>query len=212
VINLKYYSIGEFAKLIGKTEQTLRNWDKNNTLKPHHIIESGYRYYSQEQLNHFFGLKNNKEQQNRRIIGYCRVSSNKQKDDLERQIENVKTYMVARGYQFDIINDIGSGINYNKKGLNQLIELISSSQVEKIVILYKDRLLRFGFELIENLCSQFNTTIEIIDNTEKTEEQELLEDLIQIVTVFSCRLQGKRANKAKKMIKELLEDDNIAES
>jgi putative resolvase len=212
VINLKYYSIGEFAKLIGKTEQTLRNWDKNNTLKPHHIIESGYRYYSQEQFNHFFGLKNNKEQQNRRIIGYCRVSSNKQKDDLERQIENVKTYMVARGYQFDIINDIGSGINYNKKGLNQLIELISSSQVEKIVILYKDRLLRFGFELIENLCSQFNTTIEIIDNTEKTEEQELVEDLIQIVTVFSCRLQEKRANKAKKMIKELLEDDNIAES
>lgn len=208
---MKYYSIGEFAKLIGKTEQTLRNWDKNNTLKPHHVIESGYRYYSQEQLNHFFGLKNSKEQQNRRIIGYCRVSSNKQKDDLERQIENVKTYMIARGYQFDIINDIGSGINYNKKGLNQLIELISSSQVEKIVILYKDRLLRFGFELIENLCSQFNTTIEIIDNTEKTEEQELVEDLIQIVTVFSCRLQGKRANKAKKMIRELLEDDNIAE-
>lgn len=211
MINLKYYSIGEFAKLIGKTEQTLRNWDKNNTLKPNHVTESGYRYYSQEQLNHFFGLKNSKEQQNRRIIGYCRVSSNKQKDDLERQIENVKTYMIARGYQFDIISDIGSGINYNKKGLNQLIELISSSQVEKIVILYKDRLLRFGFELIENLCSQFNTTIEIIDNTEKTEEQELVEDLIQIVTVFSCRLQGKRANKAKKMIKELLEDDNIAE-
>ena len=120
--------------------------------------------------------------------------------------------MIARGYQFDIINDIGSGINYNKKGLNQLIELISSSQVEKIVILYKDRLLRFGFELIENLCSQFNTTIEIIDNTEKTDEQELVEDLIQIVTVFSCRLQGKRANKAKKMIKELLEDDNVKES
>lgn len=209
---MKYYSIGEFAKLIGKTEQTLRNWDKNNTLKPHHVIESGYRYYSQEQLNNFFGFKNSKDQQNRRIIGYCRVSSNKQKDDLERQIQNVKTYMIARGYQFDIINDIGSGINYNKKGLNQLIELISSSQVEKIVILYKDRLLRFGFELIENLCSQFNTTIEIIDNTEKTEEQELVEDLIQIVTVFSCRLQGKRANKAKKMIKELLEDDNIAES
>lgn len=206
---MKYYSIGEFAKLIGKTEQTLRNWDKNNTLKPHHVLESGYRYYSQKQLNHFFGLKNDKEQLNRRIVGYCRVSSNKQKDDLERQIENVKAYMIARGYQFDIISDIGSGINYNKKGLNQLIELISSSQVEKIVILHKDRLLRFGFELIENLCSQFNTTIEIIDNTEKTEEQELVEDLIQIVTVFSCRLQGKRANKAKKMIKELLEDDNV---
>lgn len=204
---MKYYSIGEFAKLIGKTEQTLRNWDKNGTLKPHHVIESGYRYYSQEQLNHFFGFKNSNKQLKRKIIGYCRVSSNKQKDDLARQIENVKTYMIAKGYSFDIISDIGSGINYNKKGLNQLVELITTSQVEKVVILYKDRLLRFGFELIENLCNQFDTTIEIIDNTEKTEEQELVEDLIQIVTVFSCRLQGKRANKAKKMIKELLENE-----
>ena len=143
---------------------------------------------------------------NKKIIGYCRVNSHKQKDDLERQIENVKTYMYAKGYQFEIISDIGSGINYNKKRLNQLIDMITNSEVEKIVILYKDRLLRFGFEIIENLCNKYGATIEIIDNTEKIEEQELVEDLIQIVTVFSCRLQGKRANKAKKMIKELLED------
>ena len=74
-------------------------------------------------------------------------------------------------------------------------------------MLYKDRLLRFGYELIENIANKYNTTIEIIDNTKKTEEQELVEDLIQIVTVFSCKLQGKRANKAKKIIKELLEND-----
>jgi len=140
------------------------------------------------------------------------VSSYKQKDDLERQIENVKTYMIAKGYSFDIITDIGSGINYNKKGLNELIDLITNTEVEKIVILYKDRLLRFGFELVENLCEKYGTTIEIIDNTEKTEEQELVEDLIQIVTAFSCRLQGKRANQAKKMIKELLENDTGEES
>lgn len=126
---LKYYSIGEFAKAIGKTTKTLRNWDKNGKLK------------------------------------------------------------------------------YNKKGLNQLIDMITNSEVNKIVVLYKDRLIRFGYELIENLCEKYGTTIEIIDNTEKTEEQELVEDLIQIVTVFSCRLQGKKANKAKKIIKELLEDD-----
>lgn len=89
--------------------------------------------------------------------------------------------------------------------------MITNSEVERIVILYKDRLLRFGFEIIENLCNKYGTTIEIIDKTEKTEEQELVEDLIQIVTVFSCRLQGKRANKAKKMIKELLEDDTSKE-
>lgn len=203
---MKYYSIGEFANRIGKTIQTLRNWDKKNILKPSHVTQGGTRYYSQEQLNHFLGLKSEK-QINKKIIGYCRVSSHKQKDELERQIENVKTYMYAKGYQFEIITDIGSGINYNKKGLNQLIDMVTNSEVEKIVVLYKDRLIRFGYELIENLCNKFGTTIEIIDNTEKTEQQELVEDLVQIVTVFSCRLQGKRANKAKKMIKELIEDD-----
>lgn len=203
---MKYYSIGQFAKAIGKTTKTLRNWDKNGKLKPVRVEDTGYRYYSQEQLNHFLGLKLEK-QINKKIIGYCRVSSHKQKDDLERQIENVKTYMYAKGYQFEIITDIGSGINYNKKGLNQIIDMVTNSEVEKIVVLYKDRLIRFGYELIENLCNKFGTIIEIIDNTEKTEQQELVEDLVQIVTVFSCRLQGKRANKAKKMIKELIEDD-----
>ena len=208
---MKYYSIGEFSKLIGKNSQTLREWDKKDILKPHHVAPTGYRYYSQEQLNHFLGLRGI-DTKIKKVIGYCRVSSHKQKDDLERQIENVKTYMIAKGYSFDVITDIGSGINYNKKGLNQLIDMITNSEVEKIVILYKDRLLSFGFEMIENLCNKYGTTIEIIDNTENTEENELARDLIQIVTVFSCRLQGKRANKAKKMIKELLENDIGEES
>lgn len=206
---MKYYSIGEFANKIGKTVQTLRNWDKNGSLKPHHITEAGTRYYSQEQLNHFLGFQ---DTLNKKTIEYCRVSSHKQKDDLERQIENVKTYMYAKGYQFEIISDIGSGMNYNKKGLNQLLDMITNSEIDKIVVLYKDRLIRFGYELMENLCEKYGTAIEIIDNTEKTEEQELVEDFIQIVTVLSCRLQGKRANKAKKMMKELLEDDTIEKS
>ena len=111
-----------------------------------------------------------------------------------------------------MISDIGSGINYNKKGLNQLLSMITSSEVDKIVVLYIDRLLRFGYELIENICVKNGTTIEIIDNMENTEEQELVEDFVQIVTVFSSQLQGKRANKTKKMIKELLEDDTGVES
>ena len=115
--------------------------------------------------------------------------------------------MYAKGYQFEIITDIGSGINYNKKGLHQLLDMVMSSEVEKIVVLYKDRLIRFGYELIEQLCDKFGTVIEIIDTTEKTEQQELVEDLVQIITVFSCKLQGKRANKAKKMIQELKCDD-----
>ena len=207
---MQYYSIGKFAKLIGKTEQTLRNWDKKDILKPHHVTESGYRYYSQQQLDCFLGIKGTET--TKKVIGYCRVSSYKQKDDLERQVDYVTTYMLAKGYQFEIIQDIGSGINYSKKGLNRLIDLIKNSEVDRVVILYKDRLIRFGFELIENLCKKYGTTIEIIDHTEKTEEQELVEELVQIVTVFSCRLQGKRANRAKKMIKELLENDTGEES
>lgn len=208
---MKYYAIGEFSRLIGKTEQTLRNWDKKGVLKPSHVSASGYRYYSQEQLNHFLGIQN-KEKKDRKIIGYCRVSSNKQKDDLQRQIENVKMYMYAKGYQFEIVTDIGSGINYNNKGLNQIIDEVLSCEIEKIVVLYKDRLIRFGFDLIQNICSKYGTEIEIIDTTEKTEEQEVVEDMIQIITVFSAKLQGKRANKARKMIKELLEDDTSEKS
>ncbi|MGM0216812.1 hypothetical protein IGI42_004408 [Enterococcus sp. AZ109] len=180
-------------------------------MKPAHVSQGGTRYYSEEQRNQFLGIAGRKKPK-RITIGYCRVSSNKQKNDLERQIENVKTYMIARGYQFDIIQDIGSGINYNKKGLTQLIDRITNGEIDKVVILYKDRLIRFGYELIENLCNKYGTEIEIIDNTEKTEEQELVEDLIQIVTIFSGRLQGKRANKAKKMIKELMEDYPSQES
>jgi len=78
------------------------------------------------------------------VIDYCRVSSAKQKEDLERQIENIKTYIYAKGYPFEIITDIGSGMNYNKKGLNQFMDLVTDAKVEKIVILYKDRLVRFG--------------------------------------------------------------------
>ena len=149
----------------------------------------------------------NVKPKNRITIGYCRVSSQKQKDDLERQIENVRTYLIAKGQPFEIISDIGSGINYKKKGLQELIKRISQNQVEKVVVLYKDRLLRFGFELVEYIASLYNCEIEIIDNTEKSEQQELVEDLVQIITVFSCKVQGKRANKAKKLVEELIQEE-----
>ena len=200
---MKYYTIHEFAQMAHKTPQTLRNWDKRGVLVPHHKGMNGYRYYSDEQLHQVLGIR----QAPRIVIGYCRVSSAKQKDDLERQIENVKTYLTAQGAPFEIVSDIGSGIHYAKKGLQDLIRRIERNEVSKVVVLYKDRLLRFGIELLEYVAALHGTEIEVIDNTEKTEEQELVEDLIQIVTVFSCRLQGKRANKARKMIKELASDD-----
>ena len=199
----KYYTINQFSKILGVTPQTLRNWDRSGKLPPHHTSGNGYRYYSSEQLNQIRDVKPKK----RMVIGYCRVSSHKQKDDLERQIENVRNYLIAQGKPFEIITDIGSGINYNKKGLQNLIEKIVNSEVEKIVVLYKDRLLRFGFEMLEYVAGLYGCEIEIIDNTQKTEQQELVDDLVQIITVFSCKLQGKRANKAKKIIKDLIAED-----
>lgn len=197
---MRYFTINKFSKLVGVTPQTLRNWDKIGKLQPHHTSESGYRYYSEEQLNQALKIK----PKPKIVIGYCRVSSSKQKDDLERQIENVKTYLLAQGKPFEIISDVGSGINCKRKGLQELLERINRNEVEKVVVLYKDRLSRFGFELIEYVSSLHGCEIEVIDNTQKTEQEELVEDLVQIITVFSCKLQGKRAHKARKLIKELV--------
>ena len=199
----KYYSINKFSKILGVSAQTLRNGDKKGKLHPHHTSSNGYRYYSHEQLNQVMNVKPNLD---RIVIGYCRVSSNKQRDDLERQIENMKLYLTAQGKPFEIISDIGSGIDYKKKGLKELMKRISQNKVDKVVVFYKDRLLRFGFELVEYIASLYDCDIEIIDHTEKTEQQELVEDLVQIITVFSCKLQGKRANKVRKLVKELIDD------
>lgn len=113
----KYYSINEFSKILGVSAQTLRNWDVNGKLHPHHTSSNGYRYYSHEQLNQVMNIKPNTS---RMVIGYCRVSSKKTKNDLERQIENIKLYLNAQGKTYEIISDIGSGINYKKKGLLDL--------------------------------------------------------------------------------------------
>ena len=199
-----YLSINKVAKQLNKSAQTLRNWEKTGELIPAYKTKSGYRYYTEEQINKLLGV----EEKERITIGYCRVSSRKQQDDLERQTENMRNYLCAKGYKFEIITDIGSGINYDRVGLNILLDKVIKGEVDKVVVLHKDRLLRFGFELVERLCKRYGASIEVIDNTPKTEEQELVEDLVQIITVFSCKLQGKRANKMKKVIAEL-KDENI---
>lgn len=201
---MKYYSIHEFSKLINVTPQTLRNWDKNGKLKPNHTSSNGYRYYSHSQLKEILNIEDDSIK-DKVIIGYCRVSSNKQKDDLERQIENMTKYLDSLNKPYKIITDIGSGINYKKKGLRDLLKRINNKEVDKIIVLYKDRLLRFGFELVEYMANLNGCEIEILDSTEKTQQEELVEDLIQIITVFSCKLQGRRANRTRKMIDELIE-------
>lgn len=198
-------SIGKFAKKAGVSTSTIRKMDRENKLKPARVSDGGTRYYSSDQLIEFQNVKND----NKIVVGYCRVSTPSQKDDLETQVSNLKTYMIAKGYEFDIIRDIGSGINYKKKGLKQLIDMINNHEISKIVILYKDRLIRFGYELIEYLCEINGVEIEIVDHEEKSKEDELTDDLIQIITVFANRLYGQRSKKTKRLIDEAKNNDCI---
>ena len=198
---MKYYSSKTVTQMLGVTAQTLRNWDKEGKLKPAYIKSNGYRYYSEESILAY--TQERKTKKNLNVIGYARVSSEKQSDNLERQVENIKEYLSAKYETFDIITDIGSGINYTKPGLLKLIEKINRKEVDLIVVLYKDRLLRFGFELVEYFAKLNNVSIEVLDNKlDKTQDQELVEDLVQIITVFSCKIQGKRKSKTKELMNE----------
>lgn len=197
---MKYYSSKKVTELLGVTAQTLRNWDKEGKLKPAYTKSNGYRYYSEESIMSYTQERKTKKELN--VIGYARVSSKKQIDDLERQVNNLNGYISSKYALFDIITDIGSGINYNKPGLKKLIEKINKKEVDLIVVLYKDRLLRFGFELVEYFAQLNNVKIEVLDRVDKNQDQELVEDLVQIITVFSCKLQGKRKRKTKELIDE----------
>ena len=205
---MKYYSAKTVTKILGVTAQTLRNWDKEDKLKPTYVKSNGYRYYSEESILAY--TQERKTKKNLNVIGYVRVSSKKQKDDLEIQKENIEKYLNEKYEHYEIIEDIGSGINYNKPGLLKLIEKINKKEVDVIVVLYKDRLLRFGFELVEHFASLNNVKIEVLDKIDKTQDEELVEDLVQIITVFSCKLQGKRKSKTKKILEEM--SKNFAET
>lgn len=197
---MKYYSSNAVTKLLGVTAQTLRNWDKEGKLKPAYTKSNGYRYYSEDSILSY--TQERKTKKDLHVIGYARVSSKKQSDDLERQVDNLKTYIESKYSSYEIITDIGSGINYKKPGLKKLIDLVNKKQVDIIVVLYKDRLLRFGFELVEYFSKINNVSIEVLERVNKTQDEELVEDLIQIITVFSCRLQGKRKAKTKEILEE----------
>ncbi len=196
------YSIGEFAKKIGVSIQTLREWDKKGILKPIRS-KGGHRYYTDEHYNEYMQKNKPKKRIN---VGYARVSSNHQKDDLKRQKELLELYLAKQGKQFKIIEDIGSGINYTKKGLKELLQMIARNEIDTIYVLYKDKLLRFGFELIEEFARLHNIKIEVINQEEKTDEEELVEDILNIIHVFSCKINGKRSHINKKIVKRLNED------
>lgn len=194
-------SIGEAAKALGVSTQTLRRWDIDGKLVAERT-PGGRRRYRAEDVATFNPLGLNRTTLTRPTVAYARVSSHDQKCDLERQVKVLEMYCAAQGWEFSIITDLGSGMNYRKKGLTHLLDDILEDKVGRLVLTHKDRLLRFGAELVFAVCEAKNVEVVIINQgADRTfVEQELAEDVLEIVTVFSARLYGSRSHKNKKII------------
>ena len=193
----EYLSIGKAAKFIGVSISTLRRWELSEKIIASFRTIGQHRRYKKDDLLSLFDDKNKKDKiDDRKIIAYARVSTHKQKADLENQKKLLSQYCIKQNFNnFKVISDLGSGLNFKKKGLNDIIKLITSNAIKKIILTYKDRLLRFGNEIIFKLCKIFNVEVLILNNDiTKTSEQEFSEDLCEIITVFSARLYGKRSH------------------
>ncbi len=189
-------SIQEAADLLGVSTNTLRRWETEGKITSERTVGGHRRYQVSDLLNH--------ESDASLTIAYARVSSRDQKTDLERQIMMLEVYCTNHGWSYEIISDLGSGMNYRKKGLIRLLKLITTYQVERLVLSHKDRLLRFGAELIFSLCQQFGVEVVIINRSENsTFEEDLANDVLEIITVFSARLYGSRSHKNKQIVQEL---------
>ena len=204
---MKYYSAKTVTKILGVTAQTLRNWDKENKLKPTYVKSNGYRYYSEESILAY--TQERKTKKNLNVIGYTRVYKENE-IELSKQKENIEKYLKEKYEHYEIIEDIGSGINYNKPGLLKLIEKINKKEVDVIVVLYKDRLLRFGFELVEHFASLNNVKIEVLDKIDKTQDEELLETLKEIIDDTKDKIKGENKNIKRVLLEEM--SKNVAET
>ena len=197
-------SIGKASKLLGVTIQTLRNWDKQGLLKPDELTKGGERRYKLETLKNINkNIKFNSD--NLKTIAYARVSSHDQKDDLIRQVQILEMYCSKQGFNYEVIQDLGSGMNYYKKGLTKLLNLVLEGQVKRLVLTHKDRLLRFGAELVFSICEAKGVEVFIINKGDENSkfEEELAKDVLEIITVFSARLYGARSKKNKKLLDDM---------
>jgi len=190
--------IGEAAKVLGVSITTLRRWEAAGRLSAEHTA-GGHRRYDLAKLRP--DMFRAEGEVNRRTIAYARVSSHDQKDDLERQKQVLELYCARQGWTFEVIADLGSGMNYHKNGLKRLLDAIIDGQVGRLVITHKDRLLRFGAELVFAICEAKNVEVVILNQGEDTTfEEDLAKDVLEIITVFSARLYGSRSRKNQKLI------------
>ena len=199
--------IGKAADLLGVTIETLRKWEKTGELLPDRKTAGGTRFYDFAKL---LALGDTDYP----TIGYARVSSHDQKSDLVRQQEMIETYGAAKGWRTEVISDLGSGMNFNKRGLWRLLEIILRKKTKRLVLTQKDRLLRFGSELVFALCELQGIEIVIIHQGERPSfEVELAEDILEIITVFSARLYGSRSHQHRRLLQTLqAEADRMGEA
>ncbi|RLF22933.1 MAG: IS607 family transposase [Thermoprotei archaeon] len=197
----------EVCKLLGVSYVTLRRWIKEGRIRAVRTLGGKYRIPESEVKRLLSGVEAGEV----RAIIYARVSSSDQRKDLERQIQYLMQYCSAKGYKvIDILSDIASGLKTNRRGLQKLFDYVIDRQIDVVVVTYKDRLTRFGFEYLEYFFKQFDVKIEVVYGEEsKDAYQELVEDLIAIVTSFAGKLYGMRSHKKKRLVqgfKHLLEE------
>jgi putative resolvase len=197
-----YVSIGQAAEIIGVSISTIRRWESEGSLNPDFRTKGGHRRYDVQRIKNEI-LEQSAEDVHidldRKTYVYARVSSHDQKLDLARQAKRLSQYCEAQGWEHEVISDLGSGINYNKKGLTKLIKLICKQKVSRLILTHKDRLLRFGSPLLFKLCEFFGTEILVLEDKQtKTFEEELVADVIEIMTVFTAKMHGKRSHRNKK--------------
>ena len=196
-------SIGTAAKELGVHPATLRRWEEEGKIDPPERTTGGDRRYDLAKLRH---LAPHLAPSSRTTLAYARVSTTDQKDDLTRQVALLESFCAAQGWTYEILTDVGSGLNYQKRGLRQLINRICSGDVGRLVLSHKDRLLRLGSELVFSLCEHFSVEVIIINaSKDSTFEEDLADDVIEIVTVFSARLYGSRSHKNKGVMERLQE-------
>ena len=201
--NITNYKPKDFAELLGVSVKTLQRWDRDGILKANRT-PTDRRYYTYDQYLQFKGIQT--ENDIRDTVIYARVSTRNQKDDLQNQVEFLKQFCNAKGIIVNqCIEDFGSGLNYNRKKWNKLLDEVMANKIKTIVISNKDRFIRFVYDWFEKFCEKFNTKIIIVNNETLSPNEELVQDIISILHVFSCRLYGLR--KYKNQIKE---DEEIA--
>ena len=197
------YKPKEFAKLLNVSVKTLQRWDREKTLIANRTL-TNRRYYTYDQYLQFKGI--GKDADFRKIVIYTRVSNRNQSDDLENQVDFLQTYANAKGLIADeIIRDYGSGLNYNRKKWNQLLVEVMENKIKMILVSHQDRFVRFGFDWFEKFCNKFNVEIVVVKNEKLSPHEELVQDIVSILHVFSCRLYGLRKYK-----KQIEGDENIA--